>query len=291
MRRTGLLACFLSALLAGPAWSQDPVEQVLDGPVAEAEAEATEVEADEAAMAEEDAADTEEPAADEAPPTEEAAEPMGEPEELDASLEENAVEIPAEDADETADEDESEDDEDDDTEAAPAGTDWGGLFERAPAFLAKTHHAAVHLPIALWLFGAFFVLIGLVVPSWRNQVPLACLIGGALTSVAAVASGWWYAEYEWGEAWAWGDGVGDWSEHLVKHRWTGFLLALSSIVLSILALISQAKKSKSLGAVWRVGLLLLAAAVAWEGHVGGELIQGEGFLEEAFQEWVNPEAE
>jgi len=135
------------------------------------------------------------------------------------------------------------------------------------------------------------VVIGAVVPSWRTQIPLACLIGGAITSVAAVASGWWYAEFDYAEPWAWGDGFGDWSEHLVQHRWYGFGLAVASIGLSFIALISQARKSKGLGVFWRLGLIGLALAVAWEGHLGGEIIHGEGFLEEAFQEMVQPTAE
>lgn len=179
----------------------------------------------------------------------------------------------------------------DDSDAS--ATDWSGLIERAPAFLALTHHAAVHLPIALWLFGAFFVVIGVVAPSLRNQIPLACLVGGAVTSVAATASGWWYAGYEWGEPWDCTVGVGDidWSEQLTQHRWTGVALVAASCVLSVLAVISVNRQGWKLAWFWRLGLIALAAAVAWEGHIGGELIHGEGFLEEAFIEWVSPAAD
>lgn len=181
---------------------------------------------------------------------------------------------------------------DDAEEVAAAGTDWGGLIDRAPAFFALLHRAAVHMPIALWMLGAFFVLVGVVVPSWRNQVPLACLIGGMLTGIPAAATGWWNAEHEYGD--------GDWAfseltdqermaEVLVQHRWLAVGLVLASIVLTVIALISQRKNSRSLGAVWRVGLLALAAGVAWEGHLGGEVSLGEGYLEEAYQEWVTPE--
>lgn len=175
-------------------------------------------------------------------------------------------------------------------EVAAEATDWAGIMDRAPAFIALMHHAAVHMPIALWMLGAFFVLVGVVAPSWRNQIPMACLLGGTATSIAAAASGWWYAAYEWGEDWAWGDGF-SFEEHLDKHRWTGVMLVIASLVLSLLALISQAKKGegKKLAIFWRLGLLALAAAVAWEGHIGGELIHGEGFLEDAFEVWINGE--
>lgn len=276
MRRiVGLAAlAVLGSALHGAA--QEPA-----GPTAEAPAAAAAVEpaADEVAP---EAAPSEAAAPAESAPADAPAAPTAEEPPADAPPAEVASE-PEVDADADAAEEES--------APAAAGTDWGGLLARAPKFLALTHHAAVHLPIALWLFGALFVVLGVVFPSWRNQVPLACLVGGALSSVPAAASGWWYADFEYGEPWAWGDGFGDWSEHLVKHRWLGFALALASIGLSALAIVSQARGSRRLGVAWRVGLLLLAAAVAWEGHLGGELIHGEGFLEEAFQQWVSPEPE
>lgn len=276
-------------------------EAAVQEPVAEAdrvsEPEAPEAPAEEA-QAEEatDQAAPEQQAPAEEPPAEEPAEPAepeqpAEPEgppEPASDEDPTVVDVPPAPAEPT-----SPDGPDEPADAAPAEEpiDWAGLIERAPKFLALTHHAAVHMPIALWMFGALFVVIGVVAPSVRTQIPLACLIGGAVTSVAAAASGWWYADYEWGEPWAWADGFGDWSEHLVRHRWIGVALVVSSILLSILALVSRSKKSKSLGVLWRLGLIGLAAAVALEGHLGGEMIQGEGFLEDAYQEWVNPEAE
>lgn len=183
---------------------------------------------------------------------------------------------------EAADEMDAEEDAASADEPAPEPIDWQGLVDRFPEFFAVTHHASVHLPIALWLFGAFFVVVGLVVPSWRNQVPLACLIGGMITSIPAVASGWWYAEFEWGNDWReW-----DWSEHIVKHRWGAVALLSTSAVLSIMAIVNQWKQSRTVGFVWRFGLIGLALGVAWVGHVGGELIQGEGFFEEALEAWL-----
>ena len=252
-----------------------------DTPQATEATEAAEQIAEEATEANEPAAEAS--AASQEETTEQAAEPAtqpaAEPAEAPAAEEAKPIEEAAE--NETTEEAAEETSEE---PAAPA-TDWAGLTERFPEFFAVTHHATIHLPIALWLFGALFVVIGWVAPSWRNQVPLACLIGGAVTSVAAVASGWWYAEFEWGADWT----EVDWSEHLVKHRWVGVGLLVSSVVLSIIALISQAKQSFKLGVIWRLGLIVLAAVVAWEGHLGGELIQGEGFFEEALEAWLNPE--
>lgn len=276
---------------ASPAVAE-PVEAAADAavdidPTPDAAGEAAAEEpSTEALLPEETTGDAPEPEAE--------SEPAGTNEVAVEGTEPSVSEDPAEDAGDgeaTPDEDATEEEAVEAEEAAAEGTDWAGIVERAPAFLALTHHAAVHLPIALWLFGALFVVIGVVVPSWRNQIPLACLIGGMLTSVAAAATGWWYAQYEYADEWAWGDMVDRerLAEGIVQHRWLAVALVIASVILSVIALISQAKQSKGLGFVWRVGLLLLAAAVSYEGHVGGELIMGEGFLEEAFQEWVNPE--
>lgn len=288
MRRSLLTAGILFASLATlPLAAQEAGSAVADPTevATEAVAEAaTEAEAElEATPDPAEDAPAEEPPEELAPAEDPAAEAdASEPEATEETASE-VVEEPAEAEEAVADEE--------DEEVAAAGTDWAGLIERAPAFFALTHQAAVHLPIALWIFGALFVLIGAIVPSWRNQIPLACLIGGMVTSVAAAASGWWYAEYEYADEWAWGDIVDrdQMAESIIQHRWLAVALVLASLILSVIALVSQAKSSRGLGIIWRVGLLLLAAGVAYEGHLGGEVRFGDGFLEEAFQEWVAPE--
>lgn len=292
MRRLSLLAvlCFPVAI-AGASFAQEAAataqEEVdssseVSAPDQPEEAEAaTDAEPDSAASdAESDpaeSADEQEVSVEEEP-----VEPTAEPE----ANQKSDGPAEAEDAEEV---EEGADDEGLAEEVGNDDTDWAGILERFPAFFALTHHAAVHLPIALWLLGALFVVIGLFAPSWRNQIPLACLIGGALSSVAAAASGWWYAHYEYGEEWAWADGLGDFDTKIVQHRWTGVTLVVASLVLSVIALVSQKKQSKGLGFIWRVGLLVLAAAVGWEGHIGGELVMGEGFLEEAIEAWLTGE--
>ncbi len=234
--------------------------------------EATAEAAEEAAVQVEEAVDETAPAAESAV---EAIEEPADAEEPVADEEADASEDSGEEAVEEVVEEET-------------GPGFFELVQGLPPLLALLHHAAVHMPIALWLLGAFFVFVGVFVPSWRNQIPLACLIGGALTSVAAAATGWWYSDHENGDGWAWADGV-DWSIQLDQHRWLGVTLAVVSLILSVIALISQNKQSKGLGFIWRVGLLGLAAAVAWEGHIGGELIMGEGFFEEAVEAWLSGE--
>lgn len=288
MRRINLLTCLLLVCSASIGFAQEAATAVPEAPVqatapVEETAPAAEPAQEPPAAAPEAKAPEAQPPAEESVATEveiPAEEPEATPEEEPAA--EEAAQAAAE---EEAVEEEAVE------EAAAGGTDWAGLVERAPAFFAVMHRAAVHMPIALWMLGAFFVLVGVVIPSWRNQIPLACLIGGMLTGVGAAMTGWWNAQHEWGDEWAWADlsDADRFAEPIVQHRWIAVALVVSSVILSILALISQRKKSRSLGAIWRIGLLLLAAGVAWEGHLGGEMTVGEGYMEEAFETWVTPE--
>ena len=170
-------------------------------------------------------------------------------------------------------------------EESAEGVSLKELLVRLPEFGAVLHSAAVHMPIALWLFGAMFVVLGMFAPSWRNQIPLACLIGGAIFSVGAALTGWWVADADgWNE---WNDF--SWDEKVVQHRWFALIAVGSSFMLSILALVSQAKQSPFLGFLWRVGLIALALWIGFVGHLGGELMKGEGFFEEALEIWLNGE--
>ncbi|MDA8746480.1 hypothetical protein N9N28_17795, partial [Rubripirellula amarantea] len=64
------------------------------------------------------------------------------------------------------------------------------LVGRAWAAQGFLHPATVHFPIALLLLGGGFVVLGWKWPAVGTQIPLACLLIGALTSIAATAMGW-----------------------------------------------------------------------------------------------------
>ena len=166
---------------------------------------------------------------------------------------------------------------------APAPIDWSGLAERFPEFMSVMHPAAVHLPIGLWTFGALFVVIGVFAPSLRNQIPIACLVGGTVFSVGALLTGWWVAEFTYGSEWR----EFDWDETLVRHRWLAVVSVASGLLLSILALISQRGENRALAVFWRVGFIALALFVGLVGHLGGEIIAGDGFFEEALETWLD----
>jgi hypothetical protein len=281
--RNAWAVAFVTAFLAAAhvATAQDGLAQ--DGaPAPDAPAAVVDAAAPEAAVETPEApvAPTLDPVATDAPP-EAAAEPAVEVEPV-----EEAAEVGEDDPAESAsDEEASKESAVEEEAAAVPGIDWGGLFERAPAFFSVTHPAVVHLPIALWLVGALFVLIGLVVPSWSRQVPLACLWVGAISSIPSTLTGWWNADENGYEGWR----EFDWESVTVQHRWLAVALTVVSLMLCVLSIVASSKQSRFWGFVWRTGLIALAIGVGYAGHLGGEIAKGEGFLEEAFEAWVNPE--
>ncbi|MCG8652727.1 MAG: cytochrome C, partial [Pirellulales bacterium] len=129
------------------------------------------------------------------------------------------------------------------------------------------------------LLGGGFVVLGWKWPSVGTQIPLACLLLGSLSAVAATLMGWSFApERGYGTTW----NPLDWSSEADVHRWSGLIVTIASVVFALIALRALWKDDVSLTKVWKVGLLLLAGMVGAVGHQGGELNYGEQFYPKAF---------
>ncbi|MCO8120147.1 cytochrome C [Stieleria sp. TO1_6] len=153
------------------------------------------------------------------------------------------------------------------------------LLQRVWTFQGFFHPATVHFPIALFLLGAVFVVLGWKWPALGKQVPLACLLIGAPTALASTMMGWAFAADQ---------GYGSWSKvdfdsELFWHRWSGVIVAGTSVVLAVIALIGLRGRSDRLDRVWKIGLLALAGMVGAVGHQGGELSFGKDFYPRAFR--------
>ena len=172
--------------------------------------------------------------------------------------------------------------------AEPAAEEEARSFlSRVWAFQGYFHPATVHFPIALFLFGAFFVIVGVVRPSLGMQIPLACLWFGALTSVVAAAMGWAFAAEH---------GYGSWSKvdmdsEIFWHRWSGIIVSVLSVIFSLVAFKAVTGKKPSLHKVWKLGLLVLAGLVGLVGHQGGELVYGKAMYTKAFELILGPAEE
>lgn len=153
------------------------------------------------------------------------------------------------------------------------------LLDRVWAFQGYLHPATVHFPVALFLFGALFVVLGWKWPAVGQQIPLACLVGGALTAIVATMMGWSFATEE---------GYGSWTKvdtdsEIFWHRWSGVIVAVTSSVLAIIALRAVKSADPKSDRIWKVGLLVVAGMVGAVGHQGGEMTYGKEFYPKAFQ--------
>ncbi len=142
------------------------------------------------------------------------------------------------------------------------------------------HPATVHFPIALFTLGAGFVVLSLKWPALGKQIPLACLLLGALSSVAATLMGWALApELGYGSNWS----IMDWGKEVDAHRWSAVVVTIFSSVFAIIALVAIKKDSEKLTKLWKVGLLVCAGMVGAVGHQGGEMSYGKDFYPRALR--------
>ena len=175
-------------------------------------------------------------------------------------------------------------------EVAPPATQTPSLLSRAWAAQGFLHPATVHFPIALLTLGAGFVVLGWKWPSIGTQIPLACLLIGAVGSIAATAMGWSFAPER---------GYGGWNrfdaammdKEVFWHRWTGVVVTVLSVAFAIVALIAIKKDSKKLNVIWKLGLIICAGIVGAVGHQGGEMSYGKDLYPKMFRTLLGQPAE
>lgn len=154
-----------------------------------------------------------------------------------------------------------------------------GLVGRVWAFQGFLHPATVHFPIALLLLGGIFVVLGWKWPAIGTQIPMACLLIGAASSIAATLMGWSFSVQQ---------GYGSWNRfdfdaEIFWHRWSAVIVTAMSAVFAVIALLSLRHDRSRLTPVWKIGLLLVAGLVGAVGHQGGELTYGKDFYPKAFR--------
>lgn len=155
--------------------------------------------------------------------------------------------------------------------------------------LGRAHLLILHFPIALLLVAllieAFRLLIprklpggvtpdspqGLELRRLLSQTPTpsayACLFFATIFGVVAAGTGWLYAANEFT-----GGGDLDW------HRWLGTIAAGLAALTLALGMVATLARIPATTNLYRTSLVLAAAAVGWAGHLGGELVHGEGYI-------------
>jgi len=132
-------------------------------------------------------------------------------------------------------------------------------------FLGRMHLVVLHFPVAFLPLAAGLALLDARAsdPSRARGVSLLARVGAAC-AVLATLTGWLHADAEPpGRTLA---------QALELHRWLG----LACCLLSLLAVFGRAR----VRSVALIGSALLALGA---GHMGGELVHGEGFLSEPFR--------
>lgn len=174
-------------------------------------------------------------------------------------------------------------DEDENTAAMAEADESSGtpdsLAARLWSFQAYLHPATVHFPIALLLIGALFVVLGVKWPVLGTQIPMACLLLGAASAIAATMMGWSFATQQ---------GYGGWTKYdldseIFWHRWSAVVVTVASTLLAVIALYSANRQRPGLQRFWKSGLVLVALLVGLVGHQGGVLTYGEDFYPKAFR--------
>ncbi|MFM1823179.1 MAG: hypothetical protein RI967_1445 [Planctomycetota bacterium] len=153
------------------------------------------------------------------------------------------------------------------------------LVAAAPDFgraAGRLHPLVVHFPIAL-------ALVAVAVEWWRaltrqpglSPITRPLLWLAAAAAVASTASGWLNAAYERG---------GDGGSTLFLHRWIGTatsigLVALAAWCQSVARAMTRASAdgAAQLGS-FRWAALVVGLAVGATGHLGGDMVYGEGYL-------------
>ncbi|MEQ1825249.1 MAG: DUF2231 domain-containing protein [Pirellula sp.] len=160
------------------------------------------------------------------------------------------------------------------------------LERGSSSLLAKTyraigyfHPAMVHFPVALYFVGGAVAFLSYFLGPRCVTTAYQCLVVAALTSIITVIMGWSLAET---------NGYPSWDKMLPAdathqqatlffHRWLGTSIAIVGVFAVIIGLFARKYKSDTLTNVWRLTAILLALAVMWVGHQGGELVYGEVF--------------
>ena len=161
------------------------------------------------------------------------------------------------------------------------------LAARVWAFQGFFHPATVHFPVALFTVGALFVVLSWKWPACGTQIPFACLVLGALSSVVASAMGWAFASEQGYAGWS----NIDFDNEFFWHRWGGIIVSVVASILALLAIGAVRSGSDKLTKVWKIGLLVVAGMVGAVGHQGGELTYGADFYPRAFRILLGAEDE
>lgn len=136
------------------------------------------------------------------------------------------------------------------------------------------HPAAIHLPIGLLLVSGLFAFLSLRGNFVMSDCAYYCLWIGALGSIGACVTGWFYSPMEHqGDVAVLAD-LWDTTQDVFLHRTWALGCSVAALLLALMAMGTRARDPDD-GVFWKLGTICLAAAIGWVGHLGGELTYGK----------------
>jgi uncharacterized membrane protein len=139
------------------------------------------------------------------------------------------------------------------------------FFSKLINWFGKFHPPTTHFPIGLLTAAAFAEVLFM-----KTKRPLFdhaarfCVWLGAIGALGAVTLGWFYAGFRLFD--------GGWI--MTTHRWMGTSVALLSLVVLWLSLVSHREGNAKRQPVYRAALFLTVALVGATGFLGGALVYG-----------------
>ncbi|MDB4767043.1 hypothetical protein OAG71_05095, partial [bacterium] len=156
--------------------------------------------------------------------------------------------------------------------------------------IGSLHTAAVHLPIGLLLAAGLFALFSLGGSFVMSDCAYYCLWLGTLGAIVASVSGWYYSPMEHrGTVTSIADLL-DQTQPVYWHRLGGLISTVVALLLCLFAKGARGRNPDD-GMMWKLGAILLAGAIGWVGHTGGELTYGKDHykdLNELVDSVINP---
>ena len=158
---------------------------------------------------------------------------------------------------------------------------WVQIWESVGVF----HPAVVHFPIALLIVSALFCLGSMRGSYTATDVAYYTLLLGTASAVVAAALGWSFTVDQGNSSNNWMDlqNVQDMDNKFFWHGISGLVLAVLSVIVSLMAISARRSDPDQSSGLWKAGTLLLAALVGFVGHAGGDLTYGDNLYDPVWE--------